>query len=359
MNTTLPGHGLAMILAAVCLLTAPACAQNSNAFETFRGVAHLSAIAPAGTGTFFAARDEDNIIRLYPLDTPGDAIAEFEWSGPLAVAGSRFPEVDIEGAARHEDRIYWIGSHGRNREGKWRENRHRLFATQIVPGTNGPVLKALGQPLTDLAGVFAQHPSLIELGVATALGPIGKRQPDLAPTRHGFNIEGMAISPDGGTLWIGLRNPVPRAQAVLIPLTNPDATIQGQERPTLGDPVLLDLDGLGIRDIVYAPTLQQYLILAGMPGPGRRFALYTWDGSPPSPPRLIVPPSTFSPYPAFTPEALLLDAATDTVVVCSDDGDLAAPTPSQGEKDDRRPYREPAGNAFRAIRLPLPATRAP
>lgn len=356
-----PCTRFAPILAAVCLAASPTAtaAQPPGDAVTFRGMAHLSAVAPAGDGAFFAASDEDNLIRRYQLEVPGNPATEFEWSRHLAVAGSPFPEVDIEGAARVGDRIYWIGSHGRNREGKWRASRHRLFATKVVPGTNGPQLDAIGVPVTDLAAVLGQHPALIELGVAAALGPTGKRQPALAPTRGGLNIEGMAIAPDGRTLWIGLRNPVPRAQAVVIPLLNPEATVLGQERPLLGEPALLDLGGLGIRDIVYAEHLQQYLILAGMPGPGRRFALHAWAGPPQVAPRLLVGPDLFARYPALTPEALLLDASTHSVIVCSDDGDLAAPTPPREGDGDRFPYREPASNTFRAVRLPLPAMHAP
>ena len=38
----------------------------------------------------------------------------------------------LSGAAWLGDRIFWIGSHGRNRDGKYRASRHRFFAVRIL-----------------------------------------------------------------------------------------------------------------------------------------------------------------------------------------------------------------------------------
>ena len=42
------------------------------------------------------------------------------------------PEADLEGATRIGDDIYWITSHGQNKNGKNRPSRHRLFATAVA-----------------------------------------------------------------------------------------------------------------------------------------------------------------------------------------------------------------------------------
>ena len=49
------------------------------------------------------------------------------------------PESDLEGAANLADRIYWITSHGRNREGEARESRHRFFATTYHVNASGRI----------------------------------------------------------------------------------------------------------------------------------------------------------------------------------------------------------------------------
>ncbi|MCE6966894.1 hypothetical protein, partial [Cereibacter sphaeroides] len=44
------------------------------------------------------------------------------------------PEADLEGLSRIGDTVYAITSHGRNKDGKFRPNRHRLFALKVTPG---------------------------------------------------------------------------------------------------------------------------------------------------------------------------------------------------------------------------------
>ncbi|MEO7101171.1 MAG: hypothetical protein ABI162_17595 [Luteolibacter sp.] len=48
-------------------------------------------------------------------------------------------------------------------------------------------------------------------------------------------------------LYIGFRNPIIDGKAVLVPLTNPKEVIRAGARAILGNPVQLDLGGLGFR----------------------------------------------------------------------------------------------------------------
>ncbi|HTG45557.1 MAG TPA: DUF3616 domain-containing protein, partial [Verrucomicrobiae bacterium] len=82
--------------------------------------------------------------------------------------------------------------------------------------------------------------------------------------------------PDG-TLLIGFRNPVPKKKAILVPLLNPAELLSGQRaKASFGKPIRLDLNGLGIRDIVQRDG--QYHIVAGAFGSANKFELYSWDG---------------------------------------------------------------------------------
>jgi hypothetical protein len=84
------------------------------------------AIAPT---MFIVANDEDNMLRVYWHNKPGKPVHEFDLSSFLEPEPKQ--EADIEGVTRLGDRVYWITSHGTNKDGKQRPSRHRLFATVV------------------------------------------------------------------------------------------------------------------------------------------------------------------------------------------------------------------------------------
>src|SRR5262249_52629462 len=113
-----------------------------------------------------------------------------------------------------------------------------------------------------------------------AIGDLTTRDRDLAPKKHGFNIEGMAADPEGKTLLIGLRNPLIHGNALLFRIENAGDLLAGAAAKADIGPVLrLNLGGRGIRDIAWSPAHQAYLIVAGQtddenPGPG--FGIFRW-----------------------------------------------------------------------------------
>ncbi|MBI2946297.1 MAG: DUF3616 domain-containing protein, partial [Verrucomicrobia bacterium] len=125
---------------------------------------------------------------------------------------------------------------------------------------------------------------------------------------------GLAAAPDN-RLLIAFRNPVPQGRALLIPLLNPERLIAG-EKARFGDPILLELGGLGIRDIAFVEG--RYLIGAGAYAGGRGEArLFLWDGKAPRPE--IVRAVDLR---RFNPEAIVVypAPATREVQILSDDG---------------------------------------
>ena len=75
------------------------------------------------------------------------------------------------------------------------------------------------------------------------IGQLGKNEEIfLAPKEKGLNIEGLTVCPDGKTLYIGLRNPLPNEKAILIPLKNAEEVILKNVEPILGDPIYLNLE---------------------------------------------------------------------------------------------------------------------
>lgn len=276
-------------------------------FVICRGACDASAIVPVGDDHFLVADDEDNILRVYSRTAGGLALHTLDFSGFLGV-GARSMESDLEGAAPLGDRVYWISSHARNKDGEERPSRRRFFAT-TVSLTNGNIsIQPVGRPYANLLSDLLSEPRLERFNLAHASS--------LAPKAKGaLNIEGLCATPEGHLL-IGFRNPIPGGRALVVPLLNPSELIEGKTA-RFGDPVLLDLAGLGIRSIARAED--RYFIAAGSyDGSGRSF-LYEWRDGGESPRRL--PNAEIDGLNPEGIECLTQDGATRLLVV-SDDGTL-------------------------------------
>ncbi|MCU0787450.1 MAG: DUF3616 domain-containing protein, partial [Verrucomicrobia bacterium] len=93
-----------------------AAGAESGPLRTFRGLCDASGGVDAGDGCFWVAGDEDNVLRLYDPAAGDQPVRTLALDSFLAVQ-AKSPEADIEGAARMGDIVYWITSHGRNKDG--------------------------------------------------------------------------------------------------------------------------------------------------------------------------------------------------------------------------------------------------
>jgi hypothetical protein len=243
---------------------------------------------------------------------------------PKKKDSEEFKEADIEGAARIGDRIYWIGSHGRDSRGGAEPARACFFATSIVPHRDGPRLEVAGsRAFKGLRDALLADGNLAHLGLVDAYAPDKKKGPP-PESEAGFNIEGLAATGDGGLL-IGFRNPRPEGQAIVIPMNNPSDVVESSQ-PVFGRAMLLELEGRGIRSIDRVGT--RYFIVAGPHGPASKseikppFALFVWDGpeagTKPTKVESVAIPGDFS------PEAMFASPDGSTLTLVSDDGDLDA-----------------------------------
>ena len=216
---------------------------------------------------FIVASDEDNVLRIYARENSG-APQRVDLNSFLRPDDDH-PEVDIEGGTRIGDRIFWIASHGRSKEGKLRPSRHRLFATTVTVEGDKVKVIPVGLPYTRLLEDLAQSPALQKYNLASA----SKKAPE---SKGGLNIEGLAATPQG-TLMIAFRNPIPGGNALIVPLDNPQQIVAG-ERAKLGTPIELALNGLGVRSIEYRESRGRYLIVAGPYNDDGKAALFGWSG---------------------------------------------------------------------------------
>ncbi len=298
-----------IVWSSLALVLAAGPAQGAHRIESrlvYTGMCDASAGAAIGTNLLAVANDEDNVLRLYRADQGGPPVQTLDVSPFLGLTG-KFPETDLEGASWLGDKIFWIGSHSQSREGKFRPNRHVLFATRVESGPTGANLVPAGSCYHDLLFDLMEDPRLIKYDLGTAATRVPK-----AP--GALNIEALCATPEGHLL-IGFRNPILKGRALIVPLLNPEEVISGQ-RAQLGDPILLDLGGLGIRDLGRRDRL--YYILAGPFDHEKVFRLYTWKGVGKRPKQ--VKDLKFPKH--FTAEALVFYPGREDFLVLSDDGTL-------------------------------------
>jgi hypothetical protein len=284
------------------------------AITLYRGSCDASAAVRIGTDSqFVTASDEDYVLRLYDSRQPGPPSLSWDLTSflePDDVA----KEPDIEGAARIGDRVYWVTSHGRDRDGVEQESRQRFFATSIASRGGQLALEPVGRPykglLSDL--VRASHIAGCDLRTAST------RAPD-AP--GGLNLEGLAPTPDGHLL-IGFRNPIPQGRALIMRLHNPaDLVGEGAHSAVLTCAAQLDLGGRGIRALEFLPESHMYLVIAGSCDGTRDFRLYRWSGAIGD----AAVPVTADALAEINPEELVatsVNSAGCDVEVFSDDGNV-------------------------------------
>jgi len=314
----------------VFVMVSPAlCDVPAGGVLVFRGASDASAAVAVGENMFVVADDENNILRIYETSKTGQPVGSFDVTSFLGIEPDH-PEADIEAAAMIGRRIYWITSHGRNKDGKLRPNRYRFFATDMFIENRSVKLRPAGKPYKTLVHELVKTNTARRLGLdkATQFGAELKKKDrkKLAPKKEGLNIEALCASLDGGTLYIGLRNPRPkdgpgsRAKAIVIPLLNPDRVIEKGETPVFGEPIMWDLKGLGIRSMEYSRFHKACFIIAGGPDEDVGFALYRWSGKPESPPELERELSMGKSK--FSPEALIPFEKSGRLLMLSDDGSL-------------------------------------
>lgn len=278
---------------------------------------------------FLAASDEDNILRLYHLSLGSDPLASYDLGGFLEIDGKN-SEADLEGAARMGDRVFWIGSHGLNRQGDPSPNRCRFFATDVHMQGASVRVTPIGRPCKTLVEQMLAAPGLSGLGLAESIAIKPKEE-------DGLNIEGLAARPDG-TLLIGFRNPLPGGKALIVPLANPNEVAEGAPAKFC-EPILLNLRRLGIRDML--DDGRGFMILAGPYGPGGPHRLGHWSG-------LAGDNVEFMDvnFRGFNPEALAWSGVSEgtELTVLSDDGSLMV-----GKKECKK--LKPAQRSFRALVL--------
>lgn len=307
--------------------------NSTSAFgqQVYSEICDASAAVAIDPAHFLVAHDEGDTLYLFRNDgfalTDGQVqpLKTFDFKTELQIQNNK--ESDIEGAAKVDNRVFWITSHGRNKKGKIRKNRYRLFATDIV-GTSSKTDLLFFGAYANLA-VDIQKPenwrvpqSEVTLrsieSLIASLRLDEKKVKSLKPKKDGLNIEALAALPDKSGLLIGLRNPVPDGNALIIPLLNANELVGGEaDSAKFGQPIFLNLRGRGIRSMDYVPAIDAFLIVAGPIDDESSFKLFKWSGTPEA---KLIEIENFHQSPGVNPEALIAYEEGRRIQVLYDEG---------------------------------------
>jgi hypothetical protein len=252
---------------------------------TFPGICDASGAVAIDDNTIIVGDDERRRLSIYDLRTQHlqekIPLPFHSEDGSGETHGGH--EADLESATIFKGHIVWITSHGRNKSGKVRPDRDRLFASHRINSRDGTATQAFSSSFDGLATMILGKADRSYAPLREAIGDLSSGDPALAPKKRGFNIEGLTTTGDGQILLIGLRNPQKDGKALLFELAGFDRFLQGDpSQLALGKLIEIDLGARGIRDIAWSAAHESYIIAAGQvdddaDGPG--FALYKWDGT--------------------------------------------------------------------------------
>lgn len=273
--------------------------------ERYRGICEPSAGAFISSTRFAVASDESNVLRLYERGSPiiMHSVDLRDFTG--------YDKSDLEAAAPGNGTIYWTASQSNSSGGKDKK-RKVLFKTDVVVKDGITTIQPVGIVREDL------KEQLVTLSGSSS-GTI--------------NIEGLAVTPEGGLLF-GFRNLVDN-KAPVVSLKNPDAVLAGKGNVAeFGETAKLDLGGRGIRSLERIGN--RYLIVAGKPNDSSDvgYALYWWDGA-------SGPPVAWDQQPNLVgtnPEVAMRLPDGTAIQMISDDGDRCAKVEEEDPPLDTRGF---------------------
>jgi len=265
---------------------------------------NLSAVRVDGRVLWIAGDETATVERLVADDpsAPSEYADEqtFRLADFLDLPGADADEeADIEGLARAGHFLWAVGSHSlRRKQIKTRHAGDRALKrlARVEGQDNRQILVRL--PIADVDGLPTPVPEIVVDGARHRVAQLDRRDGLRTLLRHddhlapflaipgkdnGLDVEGIAVR--GDRVYLGLRGPVLRGWAFVLelrPYVDPDEPDRLRLRDFDDDlpyrKHVLDLDGLGVRDL--CPAGDDLLVLAGptmdLDGPVR---IYRWHGA--------------------------------------------------------------------------------
>ena len=225
--------------------TAPVSQAAGFGLSTFDHIYEPSGVEQLPDGRLVIIEDEPSrALRIASLREDG-SIMENRILDELLIKSFRRKLDDLEGVTVDNDGYaYAITSHSRTGKGKGQRNREQLIRFRMEGS------KLVEHELYLGLGEYIENTGLLERAART------KQKGKLD-----INIEALSFDKDKQRLLIGFRDPQIDGKSVIAVLENPHGIFENDEKPRISDDlILLDLDGGGIRSLVYDPYLEGYLL---------------------------------------------------------------------------------------------------
>ena len=144
-----------VIIAGMLALQTVSAAVSLEQETIYTGMCDASAGVAVGKDLFVVADDESNDLKVYSQKRGGPPVGKIGLASFLNLKKKK-DETDVEGAADMGEIVYWITSHGRNKNGKERPSRQFFFATK----RSGETLAPVGEPYRNLLADLSAEPEL-------------------------------------------------------------------------------------------------------------------------------------------------------------------------------------------------------
>jgi hypothetical protein len=253
----------------------PISSTSSSSILKFKSIYEPSGVQQLSDGRLIIIEDEPQ--RPFHILTPksnGQMIENKSLEILLRIA-FRTKLDDLEAITIGPDGFIYVStSHKRNKKGERKKEREQLIRFKI----EGTKIVNTGV-ITDLHDAIEQS------------GLLGKVDQEGKGGLYNLNIEAISFDIQQ-RLMICLRAPQIAGKSTILTIENPDSMFSKKEKPVISkSPILLDLNGGGIRAMSFDPRLDGYLItndiFTSKNDNEKHSQVSFWDGNPDHQPNLI------------------------------------------------------------------------
>lgn len=288
---------------------------NNSSILKFDQIYEPSGVQQLPDGRLLVIEDEpERPLHILKPSNNGELIENKSLNILLRIAFSNKLD-DLEAITLGPDGyIYATTSHKRNKKGKRKTAREQLIRFKID-----------GNKIVD-TGTVTNLVSAIK--TSNILGKVNKQGKG---GLYNINIEALSFDRQG-RLMICLRNPQLNDKSIILLLENPVDIFKNNVAPIIAkEPLLLDIEGGGIRAISYDPKLKGYLLTNEVYTSGdnniKRSQISFWDGNPEHKPKAIALPSVINMNNVEGISPVTIDGKPKVLLI-SDNGDLKRNRPA-------------------------------
>jgi len=256
---------------------------NSSVLK-FDQIYEPSGVIQLDDGRLLVIEDEpERPLHILKPEKNGQLIENKSLNLLLRVAFSKKLD-DLEAVTTGPDGyIFATTSHKRNKKGERKLEREQLIRFKIQ-----------GNKIIDAGIVTNLIDSIKESGILGKVNKLGKGG------IYNINIEALSFDKQN-RLMICLRNPRSNGKSIILIMENPTKVFTDNEKPKISKtPILLDLQGGGIRAMSYDPKLKGYLLTNEIYSSEdknnniKHSQISFWDGNPMHKPNPIQLPSVIN-----------------------------------------------------------------